>query len=147
MFHSSSKWNYHSHSWLSPFWPWALFASVSHQRFIRQSRLIRQAIYFGFSFSSSDSATACQGHDSPCVGANGSQGNCCGGMHCQKNDPTWARGRCYYNPGKWYVKNNNWSASNLWKYLIWIDKIRFVSPKLPIQLFPMTLIIRCTKLL
>ncbi|GAV06143.1 hypothetical protein RvY_16174 [Ramazzottius varieornatus] len=43
---------------------------------------------------------ACQGHDQPCEGANGSQGNCCGGMHCQKNDPSWAQGRCYYNPGR-----------------------------------------------
>ncbi|CAF1151183.1 unnamed protein product [Rotaria sordida] len=43
---------------------------------------------------------ACGGHDSACVGTNGHQGSCCRGMHCQKNDPTWAYGRCYYNPGK-----------------------------------------------
>ncbi|XP_033210870.1 hainantoxin F5-22.36-like [Belonocnema kinseyi] len=43
---------------------------------------------------------ACDGHDSPCSGDNGSQGSCCGGMHCQKNDPSWRQGRCYYNPGK-----------------------------------------------
>ncbi len=42
----------------------------------------------------------CVGHDRACVGANGSRGNCCPGMHCQKNDPSWAEGRCYYNPGK-----------------------------------------------
>lgn len=43
---------------------------------------------------------SCVGHDGACTGANGSQGNCCGGMHCQKNDPSWREGRCYYNPGK-----------------------------------------------
>ncbi|OQV21253.1 hypothetical protein BV898_04740 [Hypsibius exemplaris] len=43
---------------------------------------------------------ACQGHDQSCSGANGSQGTCCNGMHCQKNDPSWAEGRCYYNAGK-----------------------------------------------
>ena len=42
----------------------------------------------------------CDGFDSACYGDNGSQGSCCGGMHCQKNDPSWAQGRCYYNPGK-----------------------------------------------
>lgn len=45
-------------------------------------------------------AQACVGHDGNCHGANGSQGDCCGGMHCQKNDPSWAVGKCYYNPGK-----------------------------------------------
>ncbi|GAV06142.1 hypothetical protein RvY_16173 [Ramazzottius varieornatus] len=40
------------------------------------------------------------GPDQPYEGANGSRGNCCGGMHCQKNDPSWAQGRCYYNPGR-----------------------------------------------
>uniref|UniRef100_A0A914QSM2 Uncharacterized protein n=1 Tax=Panagrolaimus davidi TaxID=227884 RepID=A0A914QSM2_9BILA len=42
---------------------------------------------------------ACVGHDGACTGDNGSQGNCCGGMLCQKNDPSWREGRCYYRPG------------------------------------------------
>jgi len=52
---------------------------------------------FAFNINGAD---ACVGHDGNCQGANGYQGNCCGGMHCQKNDPSWAEGRCYYNPGK-----------------------------------------------
>ncbi|GAV07199.1 hypothetical protein RvY_17070 [Ramazzottius varieornatus] len=45
-------------------------------------------------------ASACQGHDSTCRGDNGAQGDCCAGMYCQKNDPSWAEGRCFYNPGR-----------------------------------------------
>ena len=36
--------------------------------------------------------------DSPCVGSHGSQGGCCGGLYCHKNQPTWREGRCYYLP-------------------------------------------------
>ncbi|UJR07502.1 hypothetical protein I4U23_011791 [Adineta vaga] len=43
---------------------------------------------------------ACGGHDAECFGDNGAQATCCDGMHCQKNDPSWRNGRCYYNPGK-----------------------------------------------
>lgn len=42
----------------------------------------------------------CAPFDGYCYGDNGSQANCCNGLYCQKNDPSWANGRCYYNPGR-----------------------------------------------
>ncbi len=45
-------------------------------------------------------SVGCVPFDGACHGDNGSQADCCPGMHCQKNDPKWAEGRCYYNPGK-----------------------------------------------
>ena len=42
----------------------------------------------------------CASFDGYCYGDNGSQANCCNGLFCQKNDPSWTNGRCYYNPGR-----------------------------------------------
>ena len=38
--------------------------------------------------------------DQACVGVHGTQGNCCIGTYCHKNDPSWAEGRCYFLQGQ-----------------------------------------------
>ncbi|OQV23299.1 hypothetical protein BV898_02748 [Hypsibius exemplaris] len=44
-------------------------------------------------------AAACHDFDEPCTGKSGTQGSCCEGFKCHKNNPTWREGRCYYIEG------------------------------------------------
>lgn len=97
-FHCSSKWSLHSLLWSLPSWLWAPWYSVS-KSILKMCLKITELLMFRFSFSFwifLDTAEACVGHDGVCHGAHGSQGDCCGGTYCHKNDPSWGEGRCYY---------------------------------------------------
>lgn len=52
------------------------------------------------------SVASAVGFDGACRGRNGCRGDCDNGLHCQKNDPSWEFGRCYYNPGDGRNPNN-----------------------------------------